>query len=180
MSPAQKKRARIRASLLLTLIMVFGAVGLWFATKEMWIPDLSVMRAQTLTNEQAAPFPTQTMADFRSYPFVHRAYALMAQGEYAEAEVHMARAREINPDRAQVWIISAQAALQAGEPLKAAGFADRAARASAEDGRALLYRAIARDVAGEVVAARADYVSALEAGGLTDAERALAEKVLAQ
>lgn len=180
MSPAEKRRARIRASLVLTLFMVFGAVGLWYATREMWVPDLSVMRAQTLTNEEAAPFPTQTIDDFRSYPFVHRAYKLMGEGQYREAEIYLARAREANPTRAHVWVVSAQAALQAGNAGKAITYANEAVQRDDANARAVLYRAIALDVAGEKVAARVDYSAALSIGGLTDTEARLAEVVLAR
>lgn len=180
MSPSEKRRARIKASVLLTAVMVFGAVGIWFATKEMWIPDLSVMRAQTLTDEQPTPFPTRTMADFKSYPFIHRAYGLMADGRYQEAEIYLARARETNPDRAQVWIISSQAALQSGKVAQATAFANDAVSRDASSGRAVLYRAIALDVAGEVVAARVDYAAALAVGGLTTAEQDLARKALGE
>ncbi|MEP0067979.1 tetratricopeptide repeat protein [Pyruvatibacter sp.] len=180
MSPSEKRRARIKTSLVLTAFMVFGAVGIWFATKEMWVPDLSVMRAQTLTDEQADSIPTKTMADFKSYPFIHRAYGLMADGQYVEAEIYLARARATNPDRAQVWIISSQAAIQSGRTAQAAEFASEAAARDATSGRAILYRAIARDVAGEVVAARVDYAAALAAGGLTQAERELAQKTLGE
>lgn len=178
MSPSQKRRARLRASLLLTAAMIFGGIGLWFATKEMWIPDLSVMRGETLAGEPVTSFPTRTLDDFRSYPFIHRAYALMMAGEYAEAEIYLARARQANPARAETWLASAQAALQRGDARRAEAFADRAVAASGGSAQALLYRAIARDVAGEVVAARADYAAALSAGGLTAEEKRLASQTL--